>query len=63
MGSDHVVCIHRQRYGECFVCMMLVVDQLPVCPECGNDVVCEGLDLCSDCLLEENDEDAPQPDG
>lgn len=22
----------------------------PICPECGNDHVCEGMHLCSDCL-------------
>lgn len=29
-----------------------------ICVECGNDVVCEGYDLCSECLEEiEADED------
>jgi hypothetical protein len=28
----------------------LAGDDLPVCVECGNDLACEGYNLCSDCL-------------
>jgi hypothetical protein len=28
-----------------------------ICVECGNDLACEGYELCSDCLEELGDDD------
>lgn len=52
MGSE-VTCVHGRQYGDCFPCMIMLVNMRPVCPECGNDVVAEGQDMCSDCLWEQ----------
>lgn len=49
-GEDDITCIHRQKYGECFVCMMAIAAREPICEECGDDLAAEGFTVCTDCL-------------
>jgi predicted amidophosphoribosyltransferase len=48
--DGEVPCVHGRLYGECFVCMMAIAAREHICEECGNDLVCEGFRMCSDCL-------------
>jgi hypothetical protein len=34
----------------------LMEPELPICVECGDDLVCEGYSMCSECLEKYGDE-------